>query len=51
MPKIKHRLNNIKEFNADPKWKKDQIEELEEILVPKPDQRSIAWYNSIYNHL
>jgi hypothetical protein len=47
----KHLLNTLKETNSDPKWTEEQRRELEQVLVPKPDQRSIAWYNSIYNHL
>ena len=43
--------NTLKEVNSDPKWTEEQRRELEEVLIPKPDKRSIAWYNSIYNHL
>ena len=41
----------IVESNADPKWTEEQRRELEQIILPKPDQRSKAWYNEIYNHL
>lgn len=46
-----HLRNTIVESNSDPRWTEEQRRELEEIVIPRPDQRSKAWYNEIYNHL
>jgi hypothetical protein len=46
-----HLRNTIVETNSDPQWTEEQRRELETVLVPRPDKRSKAWYNEIYNHL